>query len=174
MAAGIDAIDGGVRMALDMFLDLEGVEGESLDKIYEGKIDVLGWSWGMSQSGTAHLGSGQGGGKVSVRDLSFTHYTDKASGTLMKFCCDGKHILKGKLIVRKAAGDKPLEYYIIELEDIIVSNISSGGTGSQDRLTENVTLNFRKFHMKYKMQEENGVGKDGPECKWDIAANTAA
>jgi type VI secretion system secreted protein Hcp len=161
-------------MAIDMFMDLDGVMGESLDATYKDKIDVLAWNWGMTQSGTAHTGPGEGGGKVSVKDLTFTHYTDKASGTLMKYCCNGKHITKGKLIVRKAGGEKPLEYYTVELDNIIVSEITSGGTGSQDRLVENVRLNFQKFEMKYKVQAEDGTGTDGPGCTWDIAKNAAA
>jgi len=161
-----------LKMAMDMFLVLDGVTGESLDATYTDKIDVLAWSWGMAQSGTTHMGGGGGSGKVNVQDISFTHFIDKASGTLMKFCCDGKHIKTGKLIVRKA-GENPLEYFTIDLEEIIVSNISTGGAGSEDRLTENVTLNFKKFHMQYKFQAQDGSGQAGPECKWDIAANKA-
>jgi type VI secretion system secreted protein Hcp len=160
-------------MATDIFLDLDGVTGESLDSTYKDKIDVLSWRWGMRQSGTTHMGGGGGSGKVAVDDLLFTHYVDKATNTLAKFCCDGKHIKKGKLIVRKA-GETPLEYYILELEEIIVTNIASGGTGSEDRFTETVTLNFKVFRAKYKFQAADGSGAAGPECNWDIAGNKAA
>ena len=144
-------------MAVDIFLDLEGIKGESKDAKHPETIDVLSWSWGMSQSGTAHMGSGAGAGKVSVQDISFTHYIDKASPTLMLFCCNGKHMKKGKLIVRKA-GENPLEYLTVELEDILVSHVSTGGSHGEDRLTENVTLNFAKFKLEYMPQQENGAG----------------
>src|SRR3984957_9165526 len=101
-------------MAVDMFINMgEKIKGETQDKAQKEKfdIDVLAWSWGMSQSGTTHMGGGGGSGKVNVQDISFTHFIDKASGTLMKFCCDGKHMKKGKLVVRKA-GEKPLEYFV--------------------------------------------------------------
>ncbi len=160
-------------MAVDMFLELDGIKGESQDGKHKEKIDVLAWSWGMSQSGTTHMGSGSGSGKVSVQDLSLTKYVDKASGTLINHACTGKHISKGKLIVRKA-GDKPLEYITVDLEDIIVTQVSSGGSGGEDRLTENVTLNFGKFKYSYTTQAKDGSAGPKVEFGWSIAKNEKA
>ena len=87
-------------MAIDMFLKIEGVEGESTDKSHQGEIDILSWSWGMSQSGTTHMGGGGGSGKVSVQDLSLTKYIDKSSTVLLTHCATGKHIPKAVLTVR--------------------------------------------------------------------------
>ncbi|MCK2056119.1 type VI secretion system tube protein Hcp [Methylobacterium sp. 37f] len=157
-------------MAVDIFLILDGIEGEAQDKTHENKIDVLAWSWGAAQSGTTHMGSGSGAGKVAVQDISVTKYIDKSSPTLFKFCCTGKHIGKGKLVVRKA-GENPLEYLTIEINEIIVSHVSMGGSGGEDRLTENVTLNFRDFKLVYTMQEKNGSKGKPVEHKWDIAKN---
>lgn len=160
-------------MAVDMFLELEKVKGESKDKTHKDKIDILAWSWGMSQSGTMHMGGGGGSGKVSVQDISFTKYIDKASADMLKACCEGKHFKNAKLIVRKAGGS-PLEYLIIEMEKVLVSSVSTGGSGGEDRLTENVTLNFGKVKVKYQPQKEDG-SKDGGvlEMGWDIAENVA-
>ncbi len=63
---------------------------------------------------------------------------------------------------------------MLELEDIIVTHASLGGSGGEDRLTENVTLNFRKFHLKYTPQKESGAGDAEVEHKWNIAENAAA
>lgn len=159
-------------MAVDIFIKLEGIKGESRDDKYKDEIDVLAWSWGASQSGTTHMGGGSGAGKVAVQDLSITKYIDKSSPTLFQHCCSGKHIKKGKLIVRKA-GDKPLEYLTVELEDIIVTHVSLGGSGGEDRLTENVTLNFGTFHVKYAVQNQDGSKGAETEHKWHIAKNVA-
>ncbi len=160
-------------MAVDMFLKLEGIKGEAQDGKHKEEIDVLAWSWGMSQSGTTHMGSGSGAGKVSVQDLSLTKYVDKASATLVNHACTGKHISKGKLIVRKA-GDTPLEYITVDLEDIIVTQVSSGGSGGEDRLTENVTLNFGKFKYSYTTQTKDGSAGPKVEFGWSIAKNEKA
>src|SRR6476660_2723852 len=96
-------------MAVDMFIKIDTVDGESKDSKHKGEIDVLAWSWGMSNSGSAHTGGGAGAGKVNVQDLSFTKYIDKSSPDLMLACCNGKHFPDANLVVRKA-GEKPLEY----------------------------------------------------------------
>ena len=113
-------------MAVDMFLKIDDIEGESVDDVHAGEIDVLSWSWGMSQSGTTHSGPGGGAGKVNVQDLSFVHYVDKASANLMKMCCNGKHFEEAVLVVRKA-GETPLEYMIITMKGGLISSVSTGG-----------------------------------------------
>ena len=157
-------------MAVDMFLKLAGIDGESSDSLHAGEIDVLAWSWGASQSGTMHLSSGGGAGKVSVQDLSVTKYVDSASHNLLMRCHKGDHIEEGILTVRKAGGD-PLEYVVITMKKILVSSVSTGGSGGEDRLTENVTLNFKEFEYAYTPQLPDGSGDAAKEFKWDIPGN---
>jgi type VI secretion system secreted protein Hcp len=159
-------------MAVDIFLKLEGIKGEAQDDKHKDEIDVLAWSWGAAQSGTTHMGQGSGAGKVTVQDLSITKYIDKSSPTLFMHCANGKHITKGKLIVRKA-GEKPLEYLTIDIDDVMVTHVSTGGSGSEDRLTENITLNFGTVHMKYTTQNADGSKGKETEAKWHIAKNVA-
>jgi type VI secretion system secreted protein Hcp len=158
-------------MAVDMFMKLADIQGESQDESHKNEIDVLAWSWGMANSGTTHMGSGGGSGKVSVQDLSFTKYVDSASNALIMHCCEGKHVAKANLVCRKAGGS-PLEYIKLELEDVVISAVSTGGSGGEDRLTENVTLNFAKFRFAYQPQDAKG-GKLGgdKQAAWNIAAN---
>ncbi len=161
-------------MAMDMFIKVGDIKGESSDDKHAGEVDVLSWSWGMSQSGSMHMGGGGGAGKVNVQDLSFTKYIDKATPNLMKFCCNGKHFPEALLTVRKA-GEKPLEYYKITMNDVIVSSISTGGSGGEDRLTENVTLNFAKVKVSYQAQKKDGTADGGViEMGWDIEKNVEA
>jgi type VI secretion system secreted protein Hcp len=158
-------------MAVDIFLKLDAVTGESRDAKHEKEIDILSWSWGMSQSGTSHMGGGAGGGKVAVQDLHITKFIDRSSPTLALFCCNGKHIAKGTLTVRKA-GDNPLEYLKLDLEEIIITSYTTGGSGSEDRLTENVSLNFAKFTHIYTPQNNlTGAAEGKVETKWHIAKN---
>jgi len=160
-------------MAVDMFIKIDDIMGESADKKHENSIDVLSWSWGMNQSGSTHSGKGGGAGKVQVQDLSFTHYVDASTPNLVKFCCSGKHFKEALLTVRKA-GDKPLEYLKIKLVDVLISSISTGGSGGEDRLTESVTLNFGKFEVQYTPQIGTGGAAGTKSATWNIAANTEA
>jgi type VI secretion system secreted protein Hcp len=157
-------------MAVDMFIKIGALKGESKDKTHKDTIDVLAWSWGMSNSGSAHVGGGAGAGKVNVQDLSFTKYMDKSSPDLMLACCNGKHFDTATLTVRKA-GENPLEYLKVTLEELIITSVSTGGSGGEDRLTENVTLNFAKVKVEYKDQDEKGAGKATAQMGWDISAN---
>ncbi|PPE70803.1 type VI secretion system tube protein Hcp [Caldimonas thermodepolymerans] len=157
-------------MAVDMFLKMDDIKGESVDAKHKGEIDVLAWSWGLSQSGTTHVGGGGGAGKVSVQDLSFTKYVDKSSPTLMLACCNGKHFKEAVLVVRKA-GEKPLEYLKITMKEVLVSSISTGGSGGDDRLVESITLNFAEVKVEYVPQKPDGTGDAAVEAGWNIAEN---
>ena len=157
-------------MAVDIFIKIGDIKGEAKDAVHKGEIDVLAWSWGMSQSASGHVGGGLGTGKVNVQDLSLTKYIDLSSPDLMLACCNGKHYPEAKLTVRKA-GENPLEYLVIKMTDVIVSSVSTGGSGGNDRLTENVSLNFAKVNVDY-VEQLPGGGKGGtPKMGWDIEAN---
>ena len=157
-------------MAVDMFIKIGNIKGESKDESHKDEVDVLAWSWGLSQSGSAHMGGGAGAGKVNIQDLSFTKYMDQGSTALMIACCKGTHYDKATLVVRKA-GDKPLEYYKVTMEEVLISSVSTGGSGGEDRLTENVVLNFGKFKVEYTLQDDKGGGKGTSTAAWDIQKN---
>lgn len=160
-------------MAVDMFLKIDTIKGESVDDKHKGEINVLAWSWGMSNSGSAHLGAGAGSGKVNVQDLSITKYIDKSSTDLMLAACNGKHYKEAMLYVRKA-GEKPLEYLKIKLTDVLITSVSTGGSGGEDRLTENVSLNFAAVKVEYTPQKADGSGDATLSMGWDIAKNVKA
>lgn len=157
-------------MAVDMFLKLNGIKGESIDHKHADELDVLAWSWGASNSGSAGQGGGLGSGKVNQQDISFTKYIDASSAALWQAVCTGKHIPDATLVVRKA-GDKPLEYLKITMTDVLISSFSTGGSGGEDRLTENITLNFAKVKMEYQKQDKTGAGKPAGEFGYDFQKN---
>jgi len=156
-------------MAVDAFLELGDLKGESQVEGFEDTIQVLSWSWGMSQTGTTHQGSGGGAGKVNVQDMAVTHYVDTASPNIIKACCSGKHFPDAKLTLRKA-GEDPLEYLVIELKDVIVTSVSTGGSDGEERNTENFTLNFGGFKYCYQPQDNKGAKAGGTiDYEADIA-----
>src|ERR1700754_445699 len=155
-------------MAIDAFMKLGDLAGESPVKGFEDQMQVLAWSWGLSQTGTTHMGTGGGAGKVNVQDLSFTRYVDKASPAIILACCKGTHYDKATLTLRKAGGD-PLAYLTVTLTDVIITSVSGGGSSGEDRQTENVTLNFASFAYAYQPQDNKGAKKGGAiEVKYNI------
>jgi len=157
-------------MAVDMFLKLDGIKGESKDHKHKDEIHIESFSWGLSQTGTHGVGGGGGAGKVSVHDISITKALDKSSPELMLSCCNGKHIKEGLITVRKA-GEKPLEYLKIKLTDILVSGVQHASAGG-DILTESLSLNFAKFQVEYQPQGATGSAEGGPVLMgWDVKQN---
>ena len=155
-------------MAVDTFLKLGDIKGESADDKHPGEIDVLSWSWGMSQSGTIASGGGGGAGKVSFNDLSFMHGLDKASPALMKACATGEHITEGTLVSRKA-GKGQQEYLIVKLNDIIITSVQP--SGSSEHPMESISLQAAKVDLEYKPQKPDGSLDAGVHFIYDIKAN---
>ena len=161
-------------MAVDMYLKIETIDGETTDKemVAVKAIDLLAWSWGVSNSGTTHMGGGGGSGKANFQDISVTKYIDAGSHALLGACATGEHFLKAVLTVRKA-GKTQQPYVTITMEEVMIVAVSTGGSGGEDRLTENVTLNFAKVKFEYFQQDDKGVvSKTAKAMTYDIAANS--
>jgi len=159
-------------MAIDAFFKIDDLKGDSVDDKHKDEIEVLSWSWGMSQLGSTHSAQGGGSGKVSVQDLSFVKRIDASSPNLIQFCCLGSHMKTALLTVRKAGTKGPVEYLKIKLEELIVSNYSTGGSGEGGEIIhENVTLNFAKFEVTYTPQDTGGLGGGAVKATWNIAKN---
>ena len=156
-------------MAVDMFLKLDGIKGESADDKHKEEIDVIAWSWGASQSGTMRAGGGGGAGKASFQDIHITKWVDSSSHKLLKAVSTGQHIKEALLTVRKAGG-KPLEYIKLTMKDCLVSSISTGGSGGEDRLTENISINFGEYAFEYTPQKQDGSPGSVLPFKYDIMA----
>ena len=138
-------------MAVDIFIKIGDIKGESQDKTHKDEVDVLNWSWGMSQSGNMHMGGGGGAGKVNIQDLSLTKYVDKASPNLMMHCASGKHIDKVKLTVRKAGGESQFKAeQSTETSVIAVSNlvdtVAENRKGYTARQFENAKRARKLYH----------------------------
>lgn len=157
-------------MAVDMFLKLDGIPGESKDQKKAGEIDILAWSWGISQSGTMHMSGGGGAGKASFQDISCTAYYEKSTPELMLACATGKHIPTGVLTVRKA-GTEQLEFIIYKLTDILISSVSTGTSAGEDRPTLAFSLNFAKIETEYYEQKKDGSLEAAKRFGYNIEEN---
>ncbi|MFT5451727.1 MAG: type VI secretion system secreted protein Hcp [Enterobacterales bacterium] len=148
--------------AVDMFLKVADIQGESVDKTHANEIDVLAWSWQLSQS--------KDPANPIVRPLLITKFIDSASPPLYDLLLTGTLAKDAILTVRKAGGT-PLEYLIITMTDVTVSTVSNGASGGEDRLTENISLNFSSACMKYTPQGADGAGLTPIETCWTYGSN---
>lgn len=118
-----------------------------------GTFEILAWSWGASNSGTTHQGGGGGSGNASFQDISFSKYLDETSPLLMEAVALGEILTSATLTVAGAATE-----IVLELENVLITACSLGGSNGETALTENISINFSRF--KYRV---NAV-----ETRWDI------
>jgi type VI secretion system secreted protein Hcp len=155
-------------MASDIFAKLGDIKGESLDSKHKDEVEVLSYSWGVTNSGSMAHGSGGGEGKATFHDLSFVHNIDQASPVLMQACATGVH-LKEATITHRKSGKGQQEYLVIKMNDIIVTSVSHGGSGESGGV-ENVSLAFAKVALEYKPQKPDGSLDAGLFFKYDLKA----
>lgn len=156
-------------MAVDYFLKIDGVDGESTDKAHAKEIDLDSWSWGATQTGAAAArGAGAGAGKVSMQDFHFVMRVNKASPILMLSCATGKHIKSATLTCRKAGGDQQ-EYLKVTMTDVLVSSYQTAGAGEIP--TDQCSLNFGKIEFEYKPQKADGTLDSPVKTGWDLKTN---
>jgi type VI secretion system secreted protein Hcp len=157
-------------VATDIFAKLGDIKGESLDDKHKDEIEILSWSWGVSNP-VSLAGSGVGQGKAHFHDLSFTHKIDKASPALMQACATGVH-LKEATITHRKAGKGQQEFLVIKLNDVIITALADAD--SSDASTETVSLAFAKIDVSYRPQKADGSLDAGIHFKYDLTANKGA
>ena len=154
-------------MASDIFAKIGDIKGESQDSKHKDEIEVLSYSWGVTNSAKIGAG-GVGAGKATFTDLSFLHSIDKASPSLLEACATGAHMKEATITHRKAGGQQ--DYLTIKLNDVIITGValtdSSGTAGS-----ETVSLAFAKVDLEYKPQKTDGSLDTGIHFKFDIKAS---
>nr|WP_255692544.1 type VI secretion system tube protein Hcp [Luteimonas sp. XNQY3] len=151
------------------------IGGSSDHAKHKDEVPVLAWSWGLSNSADLHNSSVSAGGKAHVQDISLTKYVDSSSHALLQAAATGARIEEAWLYVTNATGEQT-DYVTIHLSNgVMVTSVSTGGSGGEDRLTENVTLHFGKFKYGFQPQKPDGA-KDGAakEFTYDIQAVASA
>jgi type VI secretion system secreted protein Hcp len=155
-------------MASDMFLEIEGIKGESADDKHKDQIELMSWSWGLSQTSSMASGTGGGAGKVNFQDFHVQKLYDKASPNLLMACAEGKHIKSIKLHQCKAGGKKE-EFLTITFSDCFISNLQPGASG--EVVTEAMSFAFAKCKVEYKPQKADGSLDAAVTGGWDVKAN---
>jgi type VI secretion system secreted protein Hcp len=157
-------------MALDAFMQIDGIKGESTDKDHKDWIELLSFSHAVQQPTSATASSAGGGTteKANHGDIVVTKVVDKTSPELFKLCSEGKHVKKIEFRFNRSAGDgKRVIYLKYELENVVVSNVALSGAGDLPR--EEIAFNYGKIRMTYDKQDRAGGGGGGKVVAgWDL------
>lgn len=157
-------------MAVDMFLKIVNIEGESQDDKHKGELQIESFSFGATQPATHGTGGGGGGGKVSMQDFHLVIPMGKHSPKIFLACSTGEHLKEATLVCRKA-GTKQQEYYTVKFTDLIVSSYQVGASTHANNPTDQISLNFSKIEMDYKEQKADGSLGSSTKAGYDIKAN---
>ncbi len=148
----------------------DGIQGESIQKDYEGQIEILSYSWGVSQAGGYSYGQGGGVSKANIHDMSVQFRMNPASPKLMEYCATGKH-LDSAVFTALEAGTTPQKYLEITLTDVVISGYQTGGSGDSKPI-ETMSLNFAKVKKEYFKQNDKGVASSAGTGTYNQQTNT--
>lgn len=161
-------------MAIDVYLQIDGIKGESQDSAHQGWIELTSAQWGVLQpkSATASTAGGHTAERCEHRSITVTKLAGLSSPLLMQTCSAGKTIPKAKLEFMRADSDgKPVKYYEVELENVLIGSVNQaaheGGI-----LQDSVALKFSKVkRMPATMCTERRIREQGnmPSCNDDSA-----
>jgi type VI secretion system secreted protein Hcp len=158
-------------MAVDMFLKIDGIKGESMDEKHKGEIEILSYSFGAQQQGTSGTGGGGGAGKVSFSDFHFQQNMHTGTTDMLLAMCTGKHIPKALLTQRKAGG-KQETFLKVTFEDVLVTSWQPAAHGSSSELPqESITLNFSSMKVEYAPQNKDGTVGAFSNAGWSVKTN---
>lgn len=155
-------------MAIDTHIKFDGVAGESSHKDHKGEIEVLSWSWNVSNASSGERAGGSGKGKAQPGDFSFMHIYDKASPVLAKNCASGKHFATVVLTARKA-GEGQKDFLKVTMKEVFVTSLAPSG-GSEGDILESVSASYKDIEFAYKPQDDKGGLGGEVKFGWNTAS----
>jgi type VI secretion system secreted protein Hcp len=161
-------------MAVRCFLKIEGpdLDGEAQIDGHENEIEVLSWSWGLSQTVSMHQAGGGGAGKASVKDLELSKYVDAATPKLVLACLSGTQFRSATLTCLRVGGEGDrIPYAVIAMRRVIVRAVDAGGASGDEPFTDDLSLNFAEVIVRYTRQNQDGSAGEEVAIGWSIREN---
>jgi type VI secretion system secreted protein Hcp len=152
----------------NIYLKLQGLDGESMDHEHKDWIEVESFTWGVDNPASFAIGQGGQATQAHIAAINLQKRCDKSSVAMFKACTTGKHIQKGTISCLKLDGEQRVEYLKIDLTDIMVSNFQWSGTGSEQLVQEQVSLVFAEFKEAYKLQQDKGSAGGNTDFGYNI------
>ena len=152
------------------YLKIDGIPGESKDSKHADEIELESFSWGETNAGSSSGGGGGGTGRVAMQDFHFTMRINKASPLLFLYCASGEHIAKAVLTATKA-GKTQLDYLKWTFSDFVVSSYQTGGSTGDIIPMDQVSFNFSKIEVAYRVQKPDGSLEPEIPTGWKVKEN---
>jgi type VI secretion system secreted protein Hcp len=163
-------------MAIDVYLHIEGIKGESVDDTHKNWIECTSVQWDMTQpkSATASTGGGHTAERAELDDIRFQKLADLASPLLMQSCAMGRTLPRARFEFLRADGDGDrVKYFEMELENVLIGRVTPS-VHEGNILHETIALKFSKIRWKYTQQRVAGGAGGNTAGGWDLAINRVA
>lgn len=162
-------------MAFDLFLKIDGIEGESTDARHAKEIEVLSFSWGETQAGAPAAGGAGAAGKVVMQPAVFAVQYSKASPKLFQACAAGTRI-KSAVLNASRVGETPQDYLTWTFTDVLVSSYqtSASAQGSEPTPIDQFSLTFAQIQVSYKQPNPDGTLGSPIAAGWNLKENKPA
>jgi type VI secretion system secreted protein Hcp len=158
-------------MAVDYFLKLDGIKGESQVTGHTGEIQLHSFSWGGSQTSSVAGTGGSGAGKVNLDHLNVMKSVDSASVPLFKAITLGTHIATGTLTAIKAGGNgKP--FLQVDFQELFVSSLQL--SASTEVPMETVSFSYNQIKIAYSTQDEKGTMTMSGSASWNLKTGVSS
>ena len=151
----------------DYFLKLDGIAGESTDAKHKGEIELVSFSWGVSQSAAG--GSGGGAGKSRLKQFEFLMRVNKASPAVFLAVASGMHLKEASLAVRRRS-KAAFDWLKVKFSDVLITSYEQAGEDAEVPY-ERVAFDFAKVELEYKPQTARGAPGTAISAGWDLAKN---
>ena len=163
-------------MAIDVYLQIDGIKGESADSVHKDWIECKSVHWEVLQpkSATASSAGGHTAERTEHKDIVISKLADLATPLLLQTCSSGKTIPKAKFEFLRADGQgERIKYFEIELENVLISSVAPQ-VQPGDILSESVSIKYSKVKWKYTQQKVGGGSGGNTSGGWDLSANKTA
>ena len=163
-------------MAIDVYLQIDGIKGESADSVHKDWIECKSVQWEVLQpkSATASSAGGHTAERTEHKDIVISKLADLSTPLLLQTCSSGKTIPKAKFEFLRADGQgERIKYFEIELENVLISSVAPV-VQPGDILSESVSIKYSKVKWKYTQQKVGGGSGGNTSGGWDLSANKTA
>lgn len=144
-----------------MFLQVDGIPGESTDGNHINWIAVSNFSHGVV-AGTP---------EATHYELTVTYKMDKSAPTLNIRACDQMNISSVKLETTQDA-DTSKWIYQVNLEDAVVSSVTTMNQ-NDGVIMVSVSFLYDRIQWRYQTYTPGGSPNGVVECGWNVATNAA-
>ncbi|WP_166644438.1 type VI secretion system tube protein Hcp [Microbacterium sp. BK668] len=157
---------------MDIYLQLPGIPGSSVERDHRDWIEVAGVTWGLEQAGAPGAGPGGGAGRsgrATQHPLVVTAPTSIASPLIFEAIAKGTNVATARLdVVRPSDGGSAV---VIRWDFADVRLMRLDISGAQPGFTDLFELVAKRARLSVTQADAHGGAEEPVTRGWDFAAH---